>query len=35
MSEGLARFAAEADNGWRDRLRGEAWDGATAPRFAA
>jgi dTDP-4-dehydrorhamnose reductase len=35
LGEGLDRFAAQADSGWRDRLRGESWDPATPTRFAA
>jgi dTDP-4-dehydrorhamnose reductase len=35
LGEGLDRFAAQAENGWRDRLRGESWDATTPSRFAA
>lgn len=35
LREGLRRFAAQADSGWRDRLRGDAWEPATTPRRAA
>jgi dTDP-4-dehydrorhamnose reductase len=35
LRDGLQRFAAQAENGWRDRLRGEAWETAISPRRAA
>jgi dTDP-4-dehydrorhamnose reductase len=35
LREGLARFAAQVENGWRDRLRGESWTPAASSRFAA
>ncbi len=35
LGEGLRRFAEQAENGWRDRLRGEAWEATIGPKFAA
>jgi dTDP-4-dehydrorhamnose reductase len=35
LREGMQRFAAQAENGWRDRLRGEAWEPTVSPRRAA
>jgi len=35
LREGLDRFAAQAENGWRDRLRGEPWDATIPSRSAA
>ena len=28
LREGLQRFSVQAENGWRDQLRGEAWEAA-------
>jgi dTDP-4-dehydrorhamnose reductase len=35
LREGMQRFVAQAENGWRDRLRGEAWEPTISPRRAA
>lgn len=35
LRDGLKRFAEQVDSGWRDRLRGDAWEPATTPRRAA
>ncbi len=35
LREGMQRFAGQAENGWRDRLRGEAWESTISPRRAA
>lgn len=35
LRDGMKRFAEQVDSGWRDRLRGDAWETATTPRRAA